>query len=326
MKADIVIPTTGRRSLRGLIRSLENCNLESLNSVYVVYNGVVRGSITAVDSSALNITNLFEPNRGVNRARNLGLERCTADIAIFLDDDCEIADRDFIKKYIEAFGADKEATAIGGVYIANSSKNSTSRAYSALQDFWFFSGQMPDSQNAHLLGGNVGYSIKNLGKARFNEQIKFGGSETELHFRLRAAGHRLIGRSEIGVVHNVQVGLFQFFRRALLQGLNKKLLKLTAKSQGVENKLAELELYNKTSRFWPRLYVKLFMFLFSCTEIWANNEGKRIKKLSRYLKSSFDNSIRDGLSDFDARVKFMIRRHERRTIIAGRDNKDLNIK
>jgi glycosyltransferase involved in cell wall biosynthesis len=61
----------------------------------------------------LNLTYVYEPVRGIPRARNAGVESAKGDIIAFMDDDC-VADSDWLK-YIEIpFVKDPNVGVVGG--------------------------------------------------------------------------------------------------------------------------------------------------------------------------------------------------------------------
>ena len=61
----------------------------------------------------LNVKYIYEPIRGIPRARNAGLKASTGDIIAFIDDDC-LADEDWLKHMEIPFIRDPYVGVVGG--------------------------------------------------------------------------------------------------------------------------------------------------------------------------------------------------------------------
>jgi len=61
----------------------------------------------------LNVTYVYEPIRGIPRARNAGVNASTGDIIAFIDDDC-VADEDWLKYMEIPFIRDPYVGIVGG--------------------------------------------------------------------------------------------------------------------------------------------------------------------------------------------------------------------
>lgn len=71
------------------------------------------GDVVRTYGDKLDIKYVYEPVRGIPRARNAGVRNATGDIIAFMDDDC-VADRDWLK-YIEVpFVKDPNVGVVGG--------------------------------------------------------------------------------------------------------------------------------------------------------------------------------------------------------------------
>ena len=231
MNLSIVIPTHSRPlSLIRLLRSIARQNLARLTPEVIVISDVrcLRTRI-AVRMFRKAIPSLrFETGerRGVNSSRNRGLELSSRDTVLFLDDDCELNDADFLARHLRLHVEHPDALAIGGIYRCPKTASIFERAYQAIVDEW----QKTDSDSAtdsvsaswHLLGGNISYKKTGLGDAavRFDENILYGGSETELNERLRSAGHLGLFTRELAVRHHCRVGLLTLIKKAIFQGLS----------------------------------------------------------------------------------------------------------
>jgi len=71
------------------------------------------GDVIRAFADKLDIKYVYEPVRGIPRARNAGVRNAVGDIIAFIDDDC-VADRDWLK-YIEIpFVKDPNVGVVGG--------------------------------------------------------------------------------------------------------------------------------------------------------------------------------------------------------------------
>jgi glycosyltransferase involved in cell wall biosynthesis len=81
----------------------------------VVDNGSSDGTATLVESFAdrLPVRRIFEPRKGISRARNAGLGAALGEILAFTDDDCLPAP-DWLCAIVQEFGRDPDLAGIGG--------------------------------------------------------------------------------------------------------------------------------------------------------------------------------------------------------------------
>ena len=69
--------------------------------------------VVAAFDAGLNVKYVYEPVRGIPRARNTGVNNATCDVVAFIDDDC-VADRDWLKHIEIPFVKDPHVGVVGG--------------------------------------------------------------------------------------------------------------------------------------------------------------------------------------------------------------------
>lgn len=226
MQLSVVIPTHHRpESLRQLLLSLadQEYACDSLE-IHVVSNFAVDGSRMVVEeiSDRLPLLKWHAVGvKGSNRARNLGLRAATGEVIIFLDDDCFVPNRYFLRDLLIAHSEHPEAVAIGGAYFSSSEANAVDKAYTHISTLWLARRTEDKDQSVNLVGGNVSYKKAYLDemKMEFNEEIAFGGAETDLHLRLYRAGGKLVFLPQLSVEHRPNLSGRQLMRKGFLQGL-----------------------------------------------------------------------------------------------------------
>jgi glycosyltransferase involved in cell wall biosynthesis len=224
LQLSIVIPT--HRRADSLLRLLKSMRSQQLGpdqyEVIVVSN--LPDQETELQLSQLmpkfNLSFFTAGKVGVNWARNLGLEKASADLIMFLDDDCELTHSDHLQRIITIHQQLPHVAAVGGLYSLHKDANAYEVAYTRMSNQW-----VKDSldnelmQVERLLGGNVCYKKSLLDKhnLRFNPEIVFGGAETELHNRMVAL-HMDMRLSNLSVRHHVKLDAQTFFAKAIRQG------------------------------------------------------------------------------------------------------------
>lgn len=158
---------------------------------------------------------------GVNPSRNFGLERARGDVVVFLDDDCRLDDKDYLKRVVALHAKYSDATAIGGVYELTPKAGKIASAYHSIGRDWMGVSGNVEIESWRLVGGNVSYKRDLLVRddATFDSEFIFGGAETELHERLKARGHRAIAVGSLRVNHDCQINLAKLCAKALHQGI-----------------------------------------------------------------------------------------------------------
>ncbi len=231
IQVSVVIPTLG---LKSVMEGAPNCHLlEGLSQqtlcqvgkieVLIIgnfYDAYSARLVAAFAAERLPVRYCYTGKLGVNRARNLGLREAHGEIVIFLDDDCLLRDRDFCDRHYWLHHTYCEMIAVGGGYLRTGKTNCYEQAYHANMLEWLARSKIGGIETVNLLGGNVSYKRKLLleGGWCFNDDIVFGGAETEFHGRLFRSGYRLGYFSGLDVYHKGRLGLVKFCQKAFYQG------------------------------------------------------------------------------------------------------------
>lgn len=237
MILSVVIPTLGTGDLPiALVKDLlEQVNVHDFE-IIVVFNpaaALTESKRTGLEELDPRIRCFTSPFLGVNRARNVGLRACQGKVVLFLDDDCRILDDHFLHKHVLLHETNPLTTAIGGAYEISSYSGWISKSYQFAQMNWIESGLYSPSQlkkaglspAAFLLGGNCSFKRDNLLGEEFDENLVFGGTETELFLRLSQTGHRFSLSDKIAVFHRCELGAWRFLRKSFLQGIGSSYIR-----------------------------------------------------------------------------------------------------
>lgn len=263
MKLSIIIPSHMRtQSCFNLIESLLRQTFTAPFEILVVANPAnleLRQFIQSMAPDQNRVVRYFESSiLGVNAARNLGLKQAHGDLALFLDDDCEVTDPLYLENLTRRFAEHPDATGIGGPYVqdSNSRSHPWDKAYAAIADHWLKGSRLVGARTTQLIGGNACYRKSVLlGGFLFNENLRFGGTESELNHRLIESGHKLLFFSDLAVVHHLEIGIFAFFRKAFLQGrgfeFRKKISPIPTVSMALQPDIP-------VTGFFSRIYYYLF--------------------------------------------------------------------
>lgn len=237
----IVIPTLGKlENLARLVKSIERQSFTKSNyEILIVVNGVIKNDLrekllyltSAYSKIVLKI--YFITAKGVNRARNYGLNNAKYRIVLFLDDDCEMQNHHFLSQNIELHNQYKDCFAIGGGYLLANDSRYLDEIYNYVQMKWYFSGQIDlvdqttvdesaGKETRYLLGGNFSIKSEIAGRQQllFDESIIYGGSEYEFFKRARAMDLKMYA-TELNVVHHTQETLWSLTGKIYKQGRGK---------------------------------------------------------------------------------------------------------
>jgi glycosyltransferase involved in cell wall biosynthesis len=225
-RLSIVIPTHRRpEHLKRLLLSL--CDqFTDTYEVIVVSNFAHPDTQKAVEQTRPRFRDLkyfVTGEKGVNKARNLGLSKSSGEIVYFLDDDCELIATDHLQRVLRAHETHAGALAVGGHYVLPFPSGSAASAYHQVALTWM----SPDAEipraSWKLVGGNVSYKRQLLSQSgcQFNPMIIFGGAETELHLRLAKSGYQAVILGTLAVRHHNQIGFLDLAKKALSQGISR---------------------------------------------------------------------------------------------------------
>lgn len=152
---------------------------------------------------------------GVNKARNLGLAKAHSPWVYFLDDDIILANPHHLTQLI-SIAKENAAVAIGGEYSLSQNVKTIDKVYHQISMSWL---KRPGSV-VSLVGGNTLYKRDAIREELlFNEDITFGGAETELNLRLQKANYTLFLSPDLAVEHRTQLTFMDLAYKGLRQGM-----------------------------------------------------------------------------------------------------------
>lgn len=231
MKPDIsvVIPTNRKSkrlhsSIEAVFQSASCCNIHTQIIVVDSSKTISTLSLDRFQNTDLSELIIVRSRPGANCARNQGLLASKSDIVLFIDDDCLIEDFLFLKKHLDFHNLNKLACAAGGKYVASSKSNKIDRFYVEGQNHWLTRGILNSQhQINYLIGGNVSFKKNILSKNNlyFDENIIYGGSETELFVRIKNQ-ELTCYLIDAEIVHLCDMTIFQLCKKAYKQGKGKR--------------------------------------------------------------------------------------------------------
>ena len=227
----IIIPTIGRfsslkRALNSIFSACTNdlkveilvvCNLHcTITEKYIQELQPQLNTTTSVKYAHNTVVS-------VNAARNMGVKLAKSEILYFLDDDIQISKNNQLSFIIDYFKKNPLCAALGGGYLFYSQASVVEKTYCLLSNEFVKNINHSFKSNPFLLGGNSAYNKTILNDFLiFNEDIKFGATESELNLRLVNAGFNLRYMSELDVYHDTILNLKLFLKKGFLQGIGRK--------------------------------------------------------------------------------------------------------
>jgi glycosyltransferase involved in cell wall biosynthesis len=229
MNLTVVIPTHNRN--HDVIHLLESLLKQELGALQIEV--LVIGNLH--DPALEKITHSFNKKSqfcimyfstgqiGVNKARNKGIEKAQALKIYFLDDDVLIRNPRHLSTIYNLSDANPKIAALGGSYYLPENTKLIDNVYHAICNSWLKEGNQEDGRNRfHLVGGNTLYNKQLLQeRLQFNEQIIFGGSETELNLKLHVAGERYLLNESLDIEHSTHLNVTSLIKKAIRQGMGR---------------------------------------------------------------------------------------------------------
>jgi GT2 family glycosyltransferase len=208
LKFSFIIASVDRyEDLKKCISSIENaydhCNHEVGLEIFVTFKGK-KGENKSVRCRYPDLTKFFTyENIGLSGSRNVGIRESSGDYLVFIDDDAKVGE-DFIRRLSDTISVHSKINAFCGrlfdqardmpfsVLFGNNKVKRLSRL-----DFQYFMG------SAHVLSRAA---VKKAGfyDERFGSGAHFFGSEeTDMFFRLKAAGEQVLYIPELVFFHPI---------------------------------------------------------------------------------------------------------------------------
>ena len=224
----VIIPTHNRHSLLlELIDSFSRCENSDLKFEIIVVSNLKDSFVESITShpmtQGLEIKTFTSGCLGVNKARNMGLQKSRGFVSFFMDDDCQIIDPRCFSKILHWHKAYPRALAIGGIYKPDPEASAIDIAYNLLARAWQSPSVYKDHESSRLVGGCVSYKTGDILKCGelFDENIHFGGTESEFHRRLNRRGFQTLFFENLYVQHKTRLNTFGLIRRAYFQAKTK---------------------------------------------------------------------------------------------------------
>ncbi len=234
----VIIPTHQRElSLMGLLQSIQKVRERAVVKEILIVSNLKESFLETPDflekSKGLPIKIIVSGAIGVNKARNRGLLEATGEICLLLDDDCLVDDPFYFQKILRVHRMYPRALAIGGVYQALPHALPIDKAYSVAASTWQEQEIYGDDFSTRLVGGNVSYKHEILQKSGllFDENLFFGGTEAEFHYRLMKKNYQLLLLPHLIVSHVTQLNFNSFVRKAFHQSRGYSLFPMDAGPQ-----------------------------------------------------------------------------------------------
>lgn len=227
----LIIPSTGQIShLDRLLQSIvqQDYPIENFEALFLVNGDLTETDKVRIEQLLVSVPIqsriFFDTQRGANRARNNGIRMSQGALLLFLDDDCVLTKKNFLREHIEHHLKNKQIFAFGGGYALPPDSTFFDAVYNYIQMEWYFSGIIDGVERStrYLLGGNFSVKKKFLLEHQllFDEMLIYGGTEYE--FFLRANQSQLISQAiDLELLHNAQVGLLSLTRKIYKQGQGK---------------------------------------------------------------------------------------------------------
>ena len=157
--------------------------------------------------------------KGVNRARNLGIRFAGGDILYFLDDDCLLPSKDHLLKLLSRHQSEAQVAGIGGGYKTQYILKGPGRAYHEGQQEWMTAVSKSLFGAKQLVGGNASYKREVFDRGfAFDSRIVFGGSEESFNRFLTDNGYRLMLFRDLDVYHIIHVNILTLAEKGFWQG------------------------------------------------------------------------------------------------------------
>ncbi|MFH1307847.1 MAG: glycosyltransferase family A protein [archaeon] len=228
MKASIILPTYNRGvKLAQAVESIQNSNFPKKDFEIIIINDNSEDNteiiVKTLKKKYKNINYIKnEKNLGPASSRNVGIKLAKGKYIFFTDDDCIVPDN-WIKKYVEFFGKNKDVGGIGGL-LEPAEKNVISKI-ELLKDkiLKIKSNKMIIGKEEVPVGftNNMSYRKEVFSKIGFfNEKFKAPAGE-DSEFKKRVAKKFKLAFIPIKVIHNHNYNLDYLLSILYRQGLEK---------------------------------------------------------------------------------------------------------
>ncbi len=300
LELSVIIPTHNRtEDLLNLLNSLDQQSLSTEQfEVVVVSNFEEPFYKTKAFQSRfenLQLVYRFVGALNVNRARNLGIKISKGHVLQFIDDDCLLESHDFLCRVLKAHKLYPAATVIGGCYDIEKEASPIDKAYNCISNHWQSLDYFGDYSSSRLVGGNVSYKSKLLKQSNelFNEAIRFGATESELHNRLYKKDHEMLCLKSLRLLHQTRLNTRSLVERAYCQAkgylsfhVDEGFSQRTFKTYQSTRDLLALQMSESKEDYLKILkYMKIYDKAFNLTLIHPDWSVQKIHRLSKTIEA-----------------------------------------
>lgn len=296
MSLSIIIPTHNNSS--GVISLLESIDKIPPKYDYeiIVVSNYFEEDIKNCLSCFKNTKYLYVGDLGVNKARNYGLNNSQFQFVYFFDDDCTIDDPNFFEILNDKLQYRiPPLSFLGGTYKNYPTSDSVSSAYIEMQNYWLKSGKVDNkNRSAFLLGGNCGGAKSVFVELVFDNEIIYGGSETELFLRAYYGGIKIFMFEDLAVTHRTKLKFSQLIKKARKQArgrfyIENKGLKFEPIYSNVETKDDAINGHKFIKKVYNLFFqIEYMLAAQNSLKLVFNKFIKRIfEKINNYWKNYF---------------------------------------
>ena len=216
VRYSVIVPTyNSGHTLTACLQSLTNQTLPKAEyEIIVVDDGSTDDTATIVAGFEVNY--IVQTNHGPAVARNQGVQHATGEIILFTDADC-VPDHNWIQEMVRPF-QDAEVVGVKGTYKTKQKELSARFAQAEFEDRY------------DLLKKHATIDMVDTYSAAFRKDIflKMGGfdesfpvannEDTDLSYRLAAAGYKLVFNPKAFVGHTHQNSLLNYLKLKFWRG------------------------------------------------------------------------------------------------------------
>jgi glycosyltransferase involved in cell wall biosynthesis len=293
----IIIPTLNNvTGVELLLDSIKKCAFDFPYEIIVVsnfHNSELQSRLKLYS----HVQYGFSGQLGVNKARNLGIQKAKYSFLYFFDDDCVVQDLQFFKKLGQKVAhLNEDLFCVGGGYTLPARSTYLQKAYQQVQMNWLKSGRLNSRNgNAFLLGGNCGGCKEIFDDVQFDESIIYGGSETDFFLRAYQKGYKIFYFSDLLVEHVCEMKISTFIKKCKSQAIGH--INMKKKGLSFQPLFFQPDLING---FWEKWYILLFGFFKS----WYSK--KSVLSLLAHLSLKFYFKIKVVWQSFFSRIAQLI--------------------